>query len=99
MAQTRTPAAFVLACSVTGMAFGPMITALSLQLGALSPREYVTEAFTWSMTVFMIGIGVGFWLGGLLVQSHGFSATLWASAGGMALAALWCLRVPQVREH
>jgi predicted MFS family arabinose efflux permease len=81
------------------MAFGPMITALSLQLGALSPREYVTEAFTWSMTVFMVGLGAGFWLGGLLVQSHGFGATLWAAAAFMGLAALWCLRVPQVREH
>ena len=99
MAFAPSPWWFAAACGFTGMAFGPMITALSLQLGALSPREYVTEAFTWSMTVFMIGIGVGFWLGGLLVQSHGFSATLWASAGGMALAALWCLRVPQVREH
>ena len=90
---------FAVACGFTGMAFGPMITALSLQLGALSPREYVTEAFTWSMTVFMIGLGAGFWLGGLLVQARGFSTTLWAAAAMMALAALWCLRVPQVREH
>ena len=59
----------------------------------------MTEAFTWSMTVFMIGLGAGFWLGGLLVQTYNFSATLWAAAAVMGLAALWCLRVPQVRDH
>ena len=99
MAQAPSAGWFVLACSVTGLAFGPMITALSLQLGALSPREYVTEAFTWSMTVFMIGLGLGFWAGGALVERFGFLATLWGAAVLMALAALWCRWVPEVREH
>lgn len=90
---------FTLACVGTGLAFGPMITALSLQLGALSPREYITEAFTWSMTVFMAGLGLGFWAGGALVHGGGFAATLWAAAAAMGLAALWCPMVPQVREH
>ena len=99
MALSSSPLAFIVASGFAGMAFGPMITALSLQLGALSPRGDVTEAFTWSMTVFMIGLGAGFWLGGLLVQTYNFSATLWAAAAVMGLAALWCLRVPQVRDH
>ena len=99
MALATSPLTFLLGACFTGMAFGPMITALSLQLGALSPREYVTEAFTWSMTVFMVGLGAGFWLGGLLVQRHGFGAALWGAAVFMGLAALWCLQVPQVREH
>ena len=99
MALAPGPLAFLIACSFAGMAFGPMITALSLQLGALSPREYVTEAFTWSMTVLMIGLGAGFWLGGLLVQAHGFGSALWAAGIAMGLASLWCLYVPQVREH
>ena len=90
---------FTLAWRGPGSAFGPMITALSLQLGALSPREYITEAFTWNMTVFMAGLGLGFWLGGALVQAGSFSTTLWAAALAMCLAALWCPMVPQVREH
>lgn len=99
MAQAPSVGWFVLACSATGLAFGPMITALSLQLGALAPREYVTEAFTWSMTVFMIGLGLGFWAGGALVERWDFGATLWGAALLMALATLWCRWVPEVREH
>lgn len=90
---------FALACGVTGLAFGPLIAALSLQLGALSPREYVTEAFTWSMTVFMAGLGAGFWLGGLLAQGQGHALTLSAAAAVLSLAAACCHRVPPVQEH
>ena len=46
----------------------PLITALSLQLGALAPSSTVTEAFTWSTTLLMLGLGLGMWAGGALVQ-------------------------------
>lgn len=90
---------FLVGCAVTGLAFGPMITALSLQLGKLSPSEYATEAFTWSMTLFMIGLGIGFWTGGGLVEVFGVASSLYASAGLMLLAALSCLAVPAVRNE
>ena len=89
---------FMLACAITGLAFGPMITALSLQLGKLSPTEYSTEAFTWSMTLFMIGLGIGFWAGGGLIEHFGGASSLLACAGLMLVAALCCLAVPEVRN-
>ena len=87
---------FLLGCAVTGLAFGPMITALSLQLGKLSPSEYSTEAFTWSMTLFMIGLGIGFWAGGGLIEQFGVASSLFACAALMLVAALCCLAVPEV---
>jgi MFS family permease len=90
---------FMLACAVTGLAFGPMITALSLQLGKLSPSEYSTEAFTWSMTLFMIGLGIGFWVGGGLIEQFGVASSLYACVGMMLIAVLSCFGVPEVRNE
>ncbi len=90
---------FLLGCAVTGLAFGPMITALSLQLGKLSPSEYSTEAFTWSMTLFMIGLGIGFWAGGGLIEQFGWTSSLFACSVLMVVAAVCCLAVPEVRNE
>ncbi|MBC7710136.1 MAG: MFS transporter [Rhizobacter sp.] len=90
---------FMLACAFTGLAFGPMITALSLQLGKLSPIEYSTEAFTWSMTLFMVGLGIGFWVGGGLIEQFGGATSLFACTGLMLVAAVCCLAVPEVRNE
>mgnify|MGYP002663211725 CR=1 FL=1 len=64
---------FARACLFTGLAFGPLITALSLQLGALAPSSTVTEAFTWSTTLLMLGLGLGMWAGGALVRDRLFA--------------------------
>ena len=96
MALAPSAPVFALACLFTGLAFGPLITALSLQLGALAPSSTVTEAFTWSTTLLMLGLGLGMWAGGALVQQWGWSASLLAAAGAMALAALWAPWVPAV---
>lgn len=82
-----------------GLGFGPMITALSLQLGKLTPSHYSTEAFTWSTTLFMIGLGVGFWVGGGLIEYSGWVATLYACVAMMLAAGAWCFAVPDVTHH
>ena len=97
MAASTQTWAFMLGCALTGLAFGPMMTALSLQLGKLAPSEYSTEAFTWSTTLFMIGLGVGFWAGGMMIERHGIATTLVACSALMTIAALCCLLVPEVR--
>ncbi len=102
MAATDTFAPYVLMCVLAGLAFGPMITALSLQLGKLTPVEYSTEAFTWSMTVFLIGMGSGFVAGGALIESAsgiaGWRASLLASVVLFIAAGLSCLAIPEVRN-
>jgi MFS family permease len=89
-------------CVLAGLAFGPMITALSLQLGKLTPVEYSTEAFTWSMTVFLIGMGTGFTVGGGLIETvnaiDGWRASLLASVALFVAAGLSCLAIPEVRN-
>ena len=89
---------FALACAVTGAGFGPMLTALNLQLGKLTPVEYSSEAYTWSTTVFMIGLSVGFSVGGALIERTGWAGGLQASAAVMLVAAGWALCVPEVRS-
>lgn len=98
MAACSTVTTFLIACALTGFAFGPMITALSLQLGRLTPREYSTEAFTWSTTLFMIGLGIGFWGGGSLIEINGIATALLACTALMTIAAIACLAVPEVRN-
>ncbi len=90
---------FLLACALTGLAFGPMLTALSLQLGKLAPSEYSTEAFTWSTTLFMVGLGIGFWAGGGLIEHFGVASTLVAATLLMAVAAICSLGVPEVHHE
>ncbi|MGL4231539.1 MAG: MFS transporter [Casimicrobium sp.] len=98
MAAMNESIGFIVMCAITGLAFGPMITALSLQLGKLTPVEYSTEAFTWSMTVFLIGMGTGFIVGGALIEAQGWRSSLIASVALFVAAGLSCLAIPEVRN-
>ena len=86
---------FALGCAVCGMAVGPAITASQMQLGKLTTTEYTTEAFTWSMTLFMVALGTAFAFGGWLVESYGVGAPMFCAACTAGLGALLCLRVPE----
>lgn len=86
---------FALGCAVCGMAVGPAITASQMQLGKLTTTEYTTEAFTWSMTLFMVALGTAFACGGWLVESYGVGAPMFCAACTAGLGALLCLRVPE----
>ena len=87
---------FALGCAVCGMAVGPAITASQMQLGKLTTAEYTTEAFTWSMTLFMVALGAAFACGGWLVESYGVGAPMFCAACTASLGALMCLRVPEI---
>ena len=86
---------FALGCAVCGMAVGPAITASQMQLGKLTTTEYTTEAFTWSMTLFMVALGAAFACGGWLVEYYGVSAPMFCATCTAGLGALLCLRVPE----
>ena len=86
---------FAMGCAVCGMAVGPAITASQMQLGKLTTTEYTTEAFTWSMTLFMVALGAAFACGGWLVESYGVGAPMFCAACTAGLGALLCLRVPE----
>jgi len=96
LAQVSSLWVFALGCAVCGMAVGPAITASQIQLGKLTPAEYSTEAFTWSMTLFMVALGAAFACGGWLVETYGVGAPMFCAACTASLGALMCLRVPEI---
>ena len=87
---------FALGCAVCGVAVGPAITASQMQLGKLVPAEYSTEAFTWSMTLFMVALGGAFSIGGWLVEHFGVGAGMFSAACTAMMGAMMCLRVPEI---
>lgn len=90
------PAAMLTGCLLLGFGFGPALTALNLQLGRLAPAQYATETFTWSMMLFMGGLGGGFLLGGMLVDVSGWRLSLLASALGYGVSATICGFLPRL---
>lgn len=95
LAQTTRLEVMLLGCLLAGAGFGPGMAAMNLQLGKLTPSQYSTEAFTWSMTLFMVGLGSGFLVGGLLIEQVGWPRAMLASAGVFAASALVCLALPK----
>lgn len=89
-------ALFSLLCLICGCVVGPAITASQIQMGKLTPVEYSTEAFTWSMTLFMVALGGAFSLGGLLTETYGAFGPLAAATVTALLGALFALRIPPI---
>ena len=84
-------ALFAVAAFLAGAIIAPTIAAQSVLVSRLAPPRYATEAFTWSSTCIISGLGAGMALGGWLVETSGVQSlfvTAAAFAGAMALAAL-----------
>lgn len=79
---------------VAGALIAPAMTTVSLLVSTLAPARYATEAFTWSSTAIVLGVGTGMAAGGALVERFGpagafglaVAAALVASALALALA-------------
>ena len=54
-----------------GALITPAMTSVSLLVSTLAPPRYTTEAFTWSSTSIVTGVGVGMAVGGALVERYG----------------------------
>ena len=70
-----------------GLLIAPTLTLVSMLVSSYAPSRYATEAFTWSATCIISGIGAGNALGGLLLERYTPSAVFAASAGAAATAA------------
>lgn len=89
------PVAFFIVAFFAGALIAPSITAQSVLVSRLAPSRYATEAFTWSSTFIVSGIGAGMAVGGLIVERAGLPAAFAAGAAlilAMALLALVGLR-------
>jgi MFS family permease len=78
--------AFALWCLPAGLAMSPALIMQAMLVAKLSRPEHSTEAFTWSATALLTGVGVGLTLGGWLLELARSPWTL-AAAALLSLAA------------
>lgn len=90
-ALVQTPTIFTVTALVAGGLIAPSIAAQSVLVSRFAPSKYATEAFTWSSTFIVSGIGAGMALGGLMVETVGLRPTFAAGAAIMAAMALFAL--------
>jgi predicted MFS family arabinose efflux permease len=84
-------ALFAIVAFFAGALIAPSIAAQSVLVSRLAPSHYATEAFTWSSTFIVSGIGAGMALGGHVVEALGVRYAFVCAAaivGAMALLAL-----------
>lgn len=89
LAPTTNAWVFALLCIVAGLVMAPALTIQSMLVAKTASARHATEAFTWSSTGLLSGVGVGMALGGWLIEQWGWSATfVAASIGALTSAAL-----------
>jgi MFS family permease len=76
---------------VSGLMIAPALTAQTLLITRIAPPKYATEAFTWSSTFIVTGIGLGMAVGGTLAEALHPKAPFIAAGGVTALMALLSL--------
>ena len=65
----------------------PALTVVMLLVSAYAPARYAAEAFTWSATFIVGGVGAGMAIGGQLVEDHGAVAAFALAAVSILVAA------------
>jgi predicted MFS family arabinose efflux permease len=94
-AATNAPWLLVVLALVAGIGIAPALTVVMLLISAHAPSRYATEAFTWSTSFLVGGLGAGHALGGRIVDHYGARGVFVAAAGAAALAAISALGVRQ----
>ena len=78
--------AFDLWCVVAGIAMAPALIMQSMLVARSSRPEHSTEAFTWSSTGLLAGVGLGLTGGGVMLE-YARSPAVFAAAGAISVAA------------
>ena len=76
---------------LAGLLIAPSITALIMLVTHNAPIRYATEAFTWSTTCIVSGIGAGTAVGGQLIEHTGPRGAFALAAASTVVAALLAL--------
>jgi MFS family permease len=82
---------------VGGLLIAPVFTVFATLITTNAPSRYATEAFTWSSTCIISGVGAGNALGGRLLETSGPAATFALSAA-IALVAALCAMGTRIRS-
>ena len=80
---------------VAGIGIAPALTVAMVLISANAPPRHTTEAFTWSTTFLVGGLGAGHAIGGRMVEGYGARAVFATAAAVAALAAISALGVRQ----
>lgn len=86
LALVTHPLTFTLLGIVAGIVMAPALIMQSMLVARTSPAQYATEAFTWSTSCLLTGVGIGLSTGGLILETA-TSATVLAAAGLVSAAA------------
>ncbi|MBL8519086.1 MAG: MFS transporter [Betaproteobacteria bacterium] len=87
--------AFALLAFVSGLMIAPALTAQTLLVTRIAPPKYATEAFTWSSTFIVSGLGLGMALGGALTEQLHPKAPFVAGGALVAGMAVLSLLLPR----
>jgi MFS family permease len=90
-ALVSAPLAFGVVAFFAGALIAPSIASQSVLVSRLAPVHYATEAFTWSSTFIVSGLGCGMALGGFLVEHASLRAAFAAGSAIVAAMALLAL--------
>ena len=94
-AVTTSPWALAALALVAGIGIAPALTVVMVLISANAPSRYATEAFTWSATFLVGGLGAGHALGGRIVEAYGVPAVFAGAAAAALLAAISAVGVRQ----
>lgn len=74
-----------------GALIAPAMTVVSLLVSDIAPHRYATEAFMWSGTAILTGLGAGMSVAGVLVERYGANGAFAWAAASAAIASLLAL--------
>jgi MFS family permease len=86
LALLSAPWAFSVGCVAAGVAMAPALIMQAMLVAKNSRPEHSTEAFTWSSTGLLAGVGLGLMLGGALLEVAK-SPAVFAAAAALSVAA------------
>jgi MFS family permease len=73
---------------IAGVCIAPTLTAGNQIAGDVAPSGAETEAFTWPITSLVVGLAIGNWSAGAIVEAVDWQAAFLVSAGGAGLSAM-----------
>ena len=90
---------FSIVAFLAGLAIAPALTAQTLLVTRIAPPRYATEAFTWSSTFIVTGIGIGMAVGGAIAETLHPKAPFLLAGAVIALMALLSLMMKPPMAH
>jgi MFS family permease len=86
LAYVANAAAFTILGILAGIVMAPALIIQSMLVAKTAPAQYATEAFTWSTSCLLTGVGLGLALGGLILE-RATSSAVFGTAGLVSVGA------------